>query len=131
MNLSSMRSVKRVVRGKRPEVPYINSTLRNSKTYGKLIREAADFTCPINISFAEDTGYHHEGRDSELMWAEDKKDRRNKYYTQDTGIKLVTKDGLIVLGIFDGHGGDAYSYFTEKVAKKLFSENLDREWRDV
>lgn len=133
MKLSSMSSVKRLVGagGKRPEVPYINSTLRNNKTYGKLIREAGDFTCPISISYAEDAGYHHMGKDSDLYYARDKKYKRDTYYTQDTGIKLVTKDGVIVLGIFDGHGGDAYSYFTEKVAKKVFSENLDKEWRNV
>ena len=131
MKLSSMYSVKRLVRGKRPEVPYINSTLRNSKTYGRLIREAGDFTCPISISYAEDAGYHHMGRDSELIYARDRKYRRDKYYTQDTGIKLITKDGVIVLGLFDGHGGDAYSYFTEKVSKKVFREKLDKEWRNV
>lgn len=131
MKLSSMYSVKRLVRGKRPEVPYINSTLRNSKTYGRLIREAGDFTCPISISYAEDAGYHHMGRDSELIYARDRKYRRDKFYTQDTGIKLITKDGVIVLGLFDGHGGDAYSYFTEKVSKKVFREKLDKEWRNV
>jgi len=131
MKLSCMGCVKRLVGGKRPEVPYINSTLRNNKTYGKLIREAGDFTCPISISYAEDAGYHHMGKKSDLYYARDKKYKRNTYYTQDTGIKLVTKDGLIVLGIFDGHGGDAYSYFTEKVAKKVFIENLDKEWRNV
>jgi len=127
--LSSLNSVKRSLANKyrRPNISHINVKLRYNRTYGELIKEAGNFTCPISISTAEDTGYHHEGKDSQLTG----KYRRKTSYTEDTGFIVCTKSGLIVLGIFDGHGGDAYSFYTEKIANKLFRNKLDNEWKTL
>ena len=127
--ISCLNSVKRIrLNGyKRPQIPYINTKLRYNKNHGRLIREAGDLTCSISISKSEDTGYHHLGRESELIG----KYSKNLSYTQDTGINITTKGGLIVLGIFDGHGGNAYSFYTEKVASRVFRKKLDNEWKKI
>jgi serine/threonine protein phosphatase PrpC len=82
-----------------------------------LVREAAAFTFPFRITFAEDTGYHWEGN--------------NGAFTQDVPVKVITPDGLTFLGVYDGHGGHQYSQEAGKVTKRLVKTLLDRMWREI